>query len=187
MIATRRGSAASRDTRGCSPAPRTWRASRHGSCLSARSPTAALWSGRRPSGYSPPRPPFRRAMPADRSAAPLIYDGECGLCRRSVELVRRWDREHRITLVPFQDEATVARFGIPLPALAAAMHLVFPDRRVFAGADAVPEILRLLPGRRWMRWLFAIPGVRPVARRVYAWVARRRRCAVRGYPPPPGN
>ncbi|OLE61438.1 MAG: thiol-disulfide oxidoreductase [Gemmatimonadetes bacterium] len=126
-------------------------------------------------------------MPADRSAATLIYDGECGLCRRSVELVRRWDREHRITLVPFQDEATVARFGIPLPALAAAMHLVFPDRRVFAGADAVPEILRLLPGRRWMRWLFAIPGVRPVARRVYAWVARRRRCAVRGYPPPPGN
>ena len=67
------------------------------------------------------------------------------------------------------------------------MHLVFPDRRVFAGADAVPEILRLLPGRRWMRWLFAIPGVRPVARRVYAWVARRRRCAVRGYAPPPGN
>ena len=121
-------------------------------------------------------------------AATLIYDGECGLCRRWVELVRRWDREHRITLVPFQDQAAVARFRIPLPALAAAMHLVLPDRRVFAGADAVPEILRLLPGggRRVARWLFAIPGVRPVARRVYAWVARRRRCAVRGYAAP-GN
>jgi predicted DCC family thiol-disulfide oxidoreductase YuxK len=117
----------------------------------------------------------------------LIYDGECGLCRRSVEVLRRWDREHRIALVPFQDQAAVARFGIPLPALAAAMHLVLPDGRVFAGADAVPELLRLLPGKGWWRWLFAVPGVRPIARRVYARVARRRRCAVRGYSPPAGN
>jgi len=114
-------------------------------------------------------------MAADRAGATLIYDGSCGLCRRSVEWVRRRDREHRITLVPFQDQVTVARFGIPLPALAAAMHLVLPDRRVFAGADAVPEILRLLASWRWARWVFAVPGVRPLARRVYAWVARRRR------------
>ncbi len=125
-------------------------------------------------------------MAADRAGATLIYDGECGLCRRSVEWVRRRDREHRITLVPFQDQVTVARFGIPLPALAAAMHLVLPDRRVFAGADAVPEILRLLASWRWARWVFAVPGVRPLARRVYAWVARRRRCEVRGYSPAAG-
>src|SRR5438046_10232999 len=113
-------------------------------------------------------------------AATLIYDGECGLCRRCVELVRRWDREHRIALVPFQDQAAVARFGIPLPALAAAMHLVLPDRRVFAGADAVPGVLRLLPGggRRGGRRGFAVPGVRLVARRGVAWVARGRRCRV---------
>jgi len=122
-------------------------------------------------------------MAGDRAGATLIYDGECGLCRRCVEWVRRWDREHRITLVPFQEQATAARFGIPLPALAAAMHLVLPDRRVFAGADAVPEILRRLPGWGWARWLFAVPGVRPAARRVYGWVARRRRCEVRGYSP----
>src|SRR3989442_15163762 len=74
-----------------------------------------------------------------------IYDGECGFCRRSVDLVRRWDREHRLDVVPFQDQDSVARFGIPLPALAAAMHLLLPlpDGRVLAGADAAPEILRL--------------------------------------------
>lgn len=111
----------------------------------------------------------------------LIYDGECGFCRRSVDLVRRWDREHRLVLVPFQDEAQVARLGIPLPALAAAMHLVRPDGRVFAGADAAPEILRLVPGGRLLAWLFRVPGVLPVARRVYGWIARQRSCLVRGY------
>ena len=125
-----------------------------------------------------PRP--AHPMPAD--VPTLIYDGECGFCSRSMELVRRWDREHRLQYVPFQDEAAVARFGVPLPARAAAMHLILPDGRVFAGADAAPEILRLLPGKHWLAAPFAVPGVRPIARRVYAWIARRRRCLVRGRP-----
>src|SRR5205807_4066745 len=115
--------------------------------------------------------------------ATLIYDGECGFCREAADLVRRWDRERRIALVPFQDQARVAAFGIPLPALAAAMHLVLPppDGRVLAGADAAPEILRLLPRWRWLAGVFRVPGVRPVARRLYGWIARQRRCLVRGY------
>ncbi len=113
----------------------------------------------------------------------VIYDGECGICRQSVDLLKRWDREHVLRYVPFQDEAAVARFRIALPALAAAMHLVFPDGRAFAGADAVPELLGLLPGKRWLAVWFRIPGVLPLARRVYAWIAARRRCLVRGVQP----
>ena len=120
--------------------------------------------------------------PADRAAPTLIYDGECGICQHAVTLLRRWDREHVLSYVPFQDSAAVARFEIALPALAAAMHLVFPDARVYAGADAVPELLRLFPGKRWLVPLFRIPGVLPIARRVYAWVAGRRHCLVRGIP-----
>jgi len=112
----------------------------------------------------------------------LIYDGECGICRHAVERLQRWDREHRLHYVPFQDESAVARFGIALPALAAAMHLLLPDGRVFAGADAVPELGKLLPGKRWWAWGFAVPGVRPIARRVYRRIAERRHCAVRGLP-----
>jgi acetyl esterase len=123
-------------------------------------------------------PRLAQLMPAELPT--LIYDGECGFCQRSMEQVRRWDREHRLRYVPFQDEAAVARFGVALPALAAAMHLVLPDGRVYAGADAAPELLKLLPGKRWLAGLFAVPGVMPIARRVYAWIARRRRCLVRG-------
>jgi len=113
----------------------------------------------------------------------VIYDGECGMCSDAVALLRRWDREHVLRFVPFQDGAAVARFGIALPALAAAMHLVFPDGRVYAGADAAPELLRLLPGKRWLAWWFRVPGVLPLARRVYARIAARRRCLVRGVSP----
>lgn len=121
-------------------------------------------------------------MPARGEAPTLIFDGACELCRRAVELLRGWDREHRLRFVPFQDEEAIREFDLALPALAAAMHLVLPDGRVFAGADAVPELGRVLPGKRWWAWGFAVPGVRPLARRVYARIARRRHCAVRGLP-----
>jgi predicted DCC family thiol-disulfide oxidoreductase YuxK len=110
----------------------------------------------------------------------VIYDGECGICRDAVARLRAWDRERWFAFVPFQDRDAVARFGIALPALAAAMHLLLPDGRAFAGADAIPEMLRLLPGKRWLRWLFHVPGVLPAARRVYRYVAARRHCLVRG-------
>lgn len=99
-------------------------------------------------------------------------------------MVSAWDRKRSLELVPFQDQERVQQFGLELPALAAAMHLVLPppDGRVLTGADAVPELLRLLPGKRWLAGVFAVPGVRPAARRVYAWVAARRHCLVRGVP-----
>lgn len=127
-----------------------------------------------------PAPPMA-ADHADPTDPTLIYDGECGICQQAVAILKRWDREHVLHFVPFQDEAAVARFGIALPALAAAMHLIVPNGgRVYTGADAVPELLRLFPGKRWLAPLFWIPGVLPVARRIYAWIARRRRCLVRG-------
>ena len=112
--------------------------------------------------------------------ATLVFDGSCGFCRDTVRWVARWDRAGRVALLPFQESARVAELGLAPPAVAAALHLVLPDGRVFVGADAVAELLTLLPGLGWATALFGIPGVRPAARRVYAWVARRRHCLVPG-------
>lgn len=105
----------------------------------------------------------------------LIYDGTCAFCRAWVGRIRRWDRHDRIDLVPAAGRSSVQ--GLPPLAdeqLDAAMHLVLPDGRVLAGGQAIPELLRLLPGGRLPRILFHIPGVPLVADRAYDWVARRR-------------
>ncbi len=128
----------------------------------------------------PPRARSMSPVAVDHTGPTLIFDGECGICQQAVAILKRWDREHVLHYVPFQDEAAVRRFGIALPALAAAMHLILPDGRVFTGADAAPELLRLFSGKRWLAPLFRLPGVLPVARRIYAWIALRRRCLVRG-------
>jgi predicted DCC family thiol-disulfide oxidoreductase YuxK len=54
------------------------------------------------------------------------------------------------------------------------MQLVLPDGRILSGADAVPELLRRVRGWGWLASVFGLPGVTPLSRRLYAWIAARR-------------
>lgn len=117
--------------------------------------------------------------------ATLIYDGECSLCRASaLFLMRRALSSGTLEILPCASGVRRTRFPtITEEACLTAMQLVLPDGRVLAGADAVPELLRRIRGWGWVAAVFALPGVRPVARRVYAWVARNRMrisCGARG-------
>lgn len=119
------------------------------------------------------------------ATATLIYDGECSLCRASaLFLMRRALSNGTLEILPCASGVRRTRFPrITEEACLTAMQLVLPDGRVLAGADAVPELLRRIRGWGWVAAVFALPGVRPVARRVYAWVARNRMrisCGARG-------
>ncbi len=103
----------------------------------------------------------------------LIYDGSCGFCRKWVERARRWDRRKVVRILPLQDEDATELTGRPTVSLRQAIHLVRPDGVVFAGAAATREFCRYLPGGWVVRAAGAIPGVMPVAERVYRYVARR--------------
>ena len=90
--------------------------------------------------------------------------------------VRRRDRTGRLELLPYQDPAATARFrGVPDEAFEGALQLLLPGGVRFEGARAVEEVLRLLPAGRIPGLLFSLPGARPLARKVYGWVARNRR------------
>jgi predicted DCC family thiol-disulfide oxidoreductase YuxK len=80
-----------------------------------------------------------------------------------------------LEILPCRSEPRRTRFpGIADAACLTAMQLILPDGRVLAGAAAVPELLRRIRGLGWVAGVFALPGVRPLARRFYAWVARNR-------------
>jgi predicted DCC family thiol-disulfide oxidoreductase YuxK len=106
--------------------------------------------------------------------ATLIYDGNCGFCRRWVERVRRWDRHGRLTLLPYQTPDLETRF----PQLSRAecrqrMHLVAANGEVHRGADAGREVLRRLPAG-WLWTLpFLVPGASALAERIYVWITYR--------------
>jgi predicted DCC family thiol-disulfide oxidoreductase YuxK len=113
-----------------------------------------------------------------QDTATLVYDAECSMCWASAMwLMRRAlaGGSRSFEIVPCRSPARHERFPfIDDAACMAAMQLVLPDGRVLTGADAVPEILRRIPRWGWIATLFALPGARPFARRVYGWIARNR-------------
>jgi predicted DCC family thiol-disulfide oxidoreductase YuxK len=108
--------------------------------------------------------------------ATLIYDGECAMCRASaLWIMRRAMDGGALEILPCRSAPRRQRFPqITDEQCMTAMQLVLPDGRVLAGADAMPELLRRMPRWRHLAALFALPGMRPIARRVYAWIARNR-------------
>lgn len=103
----------------------------------------------------------------------LLYDAECGFCRRRV---RRWRRAigDRVTFACYQ-AAAPAYPEIPRERLARAVHLIRPDGAVLSGAEAVFELLALRPALRPLRALYhAFPPFAAISEWAYALVARHR-------------
>ena len=98
------------------------------------------------------------------------------MCRASaLWLMRLALSRGELEILPCRSAARRTRFPqISDEACMSAMQLVLPSGGTVAGADAVPELLRRIRGLGWLATVFALPGARPVARRVYGWIARNR-------------
>jgi acetyl esterase len=103
----------------------------------------------------------------------LVFDGSCVFCRRWVQRLSMLDRSGRLVLLPLQDPDATTVTGQPLERLRMAVHLVRPDGMVFAGAAAAGEAFRYLRGGWLVHRVLSIPGVMPIAERLYARIARR--------------
>jgi predicted DCC family thiol-disulfide oxidoreductase YuxK len=103
----------------------------------------------------------------------LLYDSDCGFCRRALAGVLVWDRHGRLRPVSLRDpEADELLADMPPERRAASWHLVTPDGRVHSAGAGFPPLLRLLPGGRPLAALAAaFPGA---TERGYRVVARNR-------------
>jgi len=113
----------------------------------------------------------------------LVWDGECGFCRRWIERWRAITGD-RVEYATFQDAAS--RFPqVRREDFARAVHLIEPDGAVNSGARAVFRSLSYAPGHGWLfglyRWfpLFApisewcyrrVSSQRPAADRLTRWI-----------------
>ena len=77
----------------------------------------------------------------------ILYDADCGFCRRSLGWILRWDRRGELEPVALQDPRAAELLADLEPGERMdSWHLVSPSgERWSAGAAAAP-LLRLLPG-----------------------------------------
>ena len=107
----------------------------------------------------------------------VLYDGMCGLCGRTVAILRRLDL---LGVLRFRDavgEWTSIEADHPSltqSACLADMHAITPGREPAIGFDAYRRIAWSLPAAWIILPLLYAPGVRAVGTRVYRHVAARR-------------
>jgi predicted DCC family thiol-disulfide oxidoreductase YuxK len=106
----------------------------------------------------------------------VVYDGSCGLCIRSVRLIRRLDWLHALEYLDAQDREQVhARYPqLDQRAILGQMHLVAPDQRVHVGYQGIRCLLGDLPLVAWLYPLSFLPGITWLGPRVYRWIAAHR-------------
>jgi len=103
----------------------------------------------------------------------LVYDGDCGFCRR---WVARWRKVTGDAVEYLPSDAAIARFpAVPAERYLESVQLIGGRGLVLSGAAAVFAALDSA-GRTWPLWCYRrVPGFAVVAEAVYRLVARHRR------------
>ncbi|HKW94491.1 MAG TPA: DCC1-like thiol-disulfide oxidoreductase family protein [Methylomirabilota bacterium] len=124
----------------------------------------------------------------DRSWPPplaVLYDGSCGLCNRTIAILRALDVFDRLEVRDVLGDwpAVSARWPIlDQPACLEDMHVITNYGRIYTGFYGYRALAWYLPLAWLVLPLLYTPGVPFIGVRVYSFVARRRHTA--GCPPP---
>jgi len=104
----------------------------------------------------------------------LIFDGDCGFCTRSRDLLARLDRRGRLRTLPYQRAGVAEAAGVSREDLSRAVFWDGGPGRRYWGAEAVNAALSAALGTGLPLRLYRLPGVRRLQDRVYRWVADNR-------------
>ena len=105
----------------------------------------------------------------------VLFDGSCRFCTRSAHSLKRTFGA-RVALKNFQEPGALDPYPtVTHEAAMKRMHVVLPDGRIFAGAEAFARIAAAsTPVVGWLAYGYYIPGVRQIADWTYDFVARNR-------------
>ena len=112
-------------------------------------------------------------MPKSQTVRPrhlVLWDGECGFCRRSVEWLAAHDRRHALEFKPYQDVELAPSLRA---ACERAMHVITSDGQVLSGGRAMMFCGQFTRFSGWAR-LAQWPIFLPFIELGYKFVARNR-------------
>jgi predicted DCC family thiol-disulfide oxidoreductase YuxK len=107
----------------------------------------------------------------------LFFDAECNFCTLLARSIAPILRRRGMAVAPLQDPRVATLLGLPPHELLRELRFLQTDGSQYGGADAVLAVTKQIWWGRPLVWLAGAPGVLPLLRRGYAWVAARRSCA----------
>ena len=108
----------------------------------------------------------------------LLWDGECGFCRRSVEWAERRDRGQAFRAVPYQQAPSPPMTPALREACARAVHVLTPQGTLLRAGRACLWVLARI-GFPVLARILSVPPLVWLMEAGYWVVARNRRLASR--------
>ncbi len=104
----------------------------------------------------------------------VLFDGECPVCRREIDLLKRLDRRNRIAT---EDISALGfdpgRFGLTFPEVMGTIHGILPNGQVLDGMEVFRHLYKAI-GLGWMLSWTRWPLARPFIDNGYQWLASHR-------------
>jgi predicted DCC family thiol-disulfide oxidoreductase YuxK len=104
----------------------------------------------------------------------LFFDGACGMCTRSGDLLLKMDRTGKLRTETLQSPGAAQRLGIAPTSLLESVRWLDSSGTVYSGAEAANAALSAAIGTRIPLVIYRIPGVRFIEDVVYRWVVAHR-------------
>jgi len=118
----------------------------------------------------------KRVMQAMTKQNLVVYDGDCGFCRRSVAKLRVLDLFGALAMVDFkQTDVKILHPDLTPEACNRQMHLVETDGRLSGGFESFRRMCFLLPMCYVFLPVMYFPGVGLTGNAVYRLIAKNRR------------
>ena len=122
----------------------------------------------------------------------VLYDADCGFCTRWAWRIALFVGPRGFHLAPLQAPWVRRRLALPESELLDELRVLTADDMIYGGADALLYLARQIWWARPLAALARLPGVMPLARAAYRWVARHRHalsstCALGGSPAGPAQ
>jgi predicted DCC family thiol-disulfide oxidoreductase YuxK len=104
----------------------------------------------------------------------LFFDGACGMCTRSRDVLLKLNRSGELETQPLQSPGTAERLGIAPERLMESIWWLDSSGAVYGGAEAANAAVSAALGSTVPLVLYRIPGMRSAQEAIYRWVADHR-------------
>lgn len=135
----------------------------------SQAPGAGAWAPATPLAETTPSPP-----PVGPYQVEVFYDGDCPLCRREIDLLRRWDRHQRVRFTDIADDGfEPAEYGKTMDELMAEIHGRTPRGEWIIGVEVFRQLYSAVGFGRLVP-LTRLPVVRQALDLSYRFFAKQR-------------
>lgn len=105
----------------------------------------------------------------------VIFDGECGVCTRTIRELRKRDSRNVLTFRPCQSIPLDGWQGVTPRKCLRSVWAIADDGTIASGSDAAALILTAMMNNRWPYRIGTLPGIRQVLQFGYGIIAKNRR------------